>query len=445
MRDSSTCLCAKSGVGRARNQDSKGRESGTTSVGPGGEDYKQRSIEPLIVETLRELPAALIVGPRATGKTTAALRHVASVVRLDRSEEAEIFRADPDAALRGLAEPVFLDEWQDVPDVLGAVKRAVDTDARPGRFLLTGSVRDDLRSSARPGTGRVVRLTMFGMTIAEQLGRPGVVPLVDRLVRAEPLAVPADPPDIRGYVELGMRSGFPRAALWLSAGARMRWIAGYIDQLLTRDAVDLRGLRDPDRLRRYFEAFALNTAGVVDDLTLYEAAAIDRKTALAYEQLLANLLVVERLPAWTSNRMKRLIRSPKRYIIDPALAAGTLRLDATAIARDGNLLGRFLDSFVAAQLRADAVRAETQPRMYHLRQRQGRHEIDMLAEIGGHRLIGIEVKAGATVTRADAKHLSWLRDEVGDRFVAGVVLHTGSRVHELDDRIVAAPIATLWT
>jgi hypothetical protein len=169
------------------------------------------------------------------------------------------------------------------------------------------------------------------------------------------------------------------------------------------------------------------------------------RTGLAYEQLLVNLLVVERLPAWASNRLKRLIRSPKRHVIYPALAAGALRIDAMAIARDGNLLGRFLDSFVAAQLRADAARAESQPRMYHLRQRQGRHEIDALAEIGGRGLIGIEVKAGATVTRADGKHLAWLRDEVGDLFVAGVVLHTGSRVLDLDDRITAAPIATLWT
>lgn len=406
--------------------------------------YKERSIEPLVVQTLKELSALLIVGPRATGKTTTASRYAGSVVRLDRPEEAAIFHADPDAALRGLAEPVLLDEWQAVPEVLGAVKRAVDSNPRPGRYLLTGSVRDDLRSSTWPGTGRVVRLTMHGMTIAEQLNRARTVPLVDKLVRAEHLVDPPDPPDIRGYVELGMRSGFPRAALWLSGRSRVQWIEGYLEQLLTRDAAELRGLRDPGRLRRYFEVFALNSAGVVDDRTLYQAAGVDRKTALAYEQLLINLLVVERLPAWTSNRLKRLILSPKRHVIDPALLAGALRLDGTGIVRDGNLLGRFLDSFVAAQLRPDAVRAESRPRLYHLRQREGRHEIDVLAEIGGSKLIAIEVKAGAAVDRNDARHLRWLRDEVGDRFLTGVVLHTGSRVHELDDRIYAAPIATLW-
>ncbi len=427
-----------------RKWESTDAKVGAPVNGKQGEGYRRRSIEPLIGETLGELPALLIVGPRATGKTTTAMRYAASVVRLDRPEEAAIFRADPDAALRGLAEPVLLDEWQEVPEVLGAVKRAVDSNPRPGRYLLTGSVRDDLRASTWPGTGRVVRLTMYGLTIAEQFDRSDSVPLVDRLVRGEALVVPPDTPDIRGYLELGMRSGFPRAALWLSGKPRAQWIEGYLEQLLTRDALELRRLRDPERLRRYFEAVSLNSAGVVDDRMLYEAADIDRKTALAYEQLLINLMMVERLPAWTSNRLKRLIRSPKRHVIEPALVAGALRLDGEGIARDGNLLGRFLDSFVAAQLRADAVRAESRPRLYHLRQREGRHEIDLLAEVEGSRLVAIEVKAGASVTRDDARHLRWLRDEIGDRFLAGVVLHTGSRVHEVDDRVLAAPISTLW-
>ena len=409
-----------------------------------GQEYKQRSIEEVIRQTLSQLPALLIVGPRAAGKTTTAMRHAATIIRLDRPEEAAIFRADPDAALRGLDEPVLLDEWQVVPEVLGAVKRAVDSDHRAGRYLLTGSVRDDLQSATWPGTGRLVRLTMYGMTIAEQFDRADSSPFMDRIVGGETLEVPPNTPDIRGYLELGMRSGFPRAALWLSGRSRAQWIEGYLEQILTRDALELRGLRDPERLRRYFEAYALNSAGVFEDRMLHEAAAMDRKTALAYEQLLVNLMVVERLPPWTSNRLKRLVRSPKRYVVDPALIAGALQLDDQGIARDGSLLGRFLDSFVAAQLRADIVRSESRPRLYHLRQREGRHEVDLVAEVEGNRLIAIEVKAGAVVNQEDAKHLVWLRDELGDRFVAGVVLHTGARVHEIDDGILAAPISTLW-
>jgi len=238
--------------------------------------------------------------------------------------------------------------------------------------------------------------------------------------------------------------GFPEAALRLSAPARARWLESYVDQMLTRDIVGIAGGRDPERLRRYFEAIALNTAGVVEHKTLYAAAGINRKTADAYDHLLHNLRVVDVLPAWVSNRLKRLVRTPKRHLVDPALAAAVLRLDTDAVLRDGDLLGRLLDTFVAAQLRAELPVCATRPRAYHLRQEQGRHEIDLLAELAGHRVIAFEVKADAAPGNDAAKHLRWLRDELGARFIAGVVLHTGPRIYDLDDRIRAVPICTLW-
>jgi predicted AAA+ superfamily ATPase len=406
--------------------------------------YHRRFIEPLLANLLAEVPALLIVGPRASGKTTTAIRYAKTTVRLDRPSEAAAFRADPDAALRGLAEPVLLDEWQAVPEVLGAVKRAVDTDPRPGRYLLTGSVRADLDSDTWPGTGRLVRLAMYPLTASERLEHPGTPPLLDRLSRADELELPSSPPDLRQYVELALESGFPEAALSLSPAVRQRWLESYVDQLLTRDVQQFEDGRDPTRLRRYFEAYALNSAGIVDDKTLYDSAGINRRTALAYERLLTQLLVVDAIPAWTSNRLKRLMRSAKRYLVDPALLTGLLRADANAVLRDGNLLGRVIETFVVAQLRAEVVIAETRPRLYHLRQEQGRKEIDLLAELGADRIIGIEIKADSAPGKEAANHLAWLRDELGDRFVAGVVLHTGHRVYALGERIRAVPICTLW-
>jgi predicted AAA+ superfamily ATPase len=406
--------------------------------------YLERAADRLIHELLTELPALLIVGPRATGKTTTASRHATTIVQLDRPGEAVAFRADPDAALRGLEEPVLLDEWQAAPEVLGAVKRAVDRDSRPGRYLLTGSVRADLDAPTWPGTGRLVRVPLFGMSVAEQLGRPRSVPLLDRLARGDTLAAGPTTPDLRGYVELAIRSGFPEATLSLTDRTRTRWIESYIDQLLTRDAMHLDGARDPVKIRRYFEAYSLSSAGVVADKTLFDAAGLNRKTALAYEQLLVNLMVIERVQPWTSNRLKRLIRSPKRYLIDPALLAGVLRLDATAIVRDGDLLGRVLDTFVASQLRAELAIAESRPRLFHLRLEQGRHEIDLLAELAGGGIVGIEVKADAAPRGDAARHLFWLRDRLGQRFVHGVMMHTGPRAYALGERITAVPISTLW-
>lgn len=347
------------------------------------------------------------MGPRACGKTTTAARYAKTLVRLDRPAEAAAFRADPDAALRSLAEPILLDEWQAVPELLGAVKRAVDVESRPGRFLLTGSVRAELEHQAWPGTGRLIRLAMGPLTVAERLGNAGAVPFLDRLLRKEPLAAPGSPPDLRGYLELALQSGFPDAALSLSPAVRLRWLESYVDQLLTRDVLLLDAGRDPARL-------------------------------------LTNLSVIEAVPAWSTNRLKRLVASPKRYLIDPALLQGILRIDENAVLRDGNLLGRVVETFVVAQLRAELTVAEARPRLYHLRQEQGRREVDLIAELGAERIIGIEIKADSAPGKSAASHLAWLRDELGERFVAGVVLHTGTRSYELAERITAAPICTLW-
>ncbi|MCC6222033.1 MAG: ATP-binding protein [Thermoleophilia bacterium] len=411
-------------------------------------DYKHRLIDRLLDDLLTQLPALWLAGPRATGKTTTIGRRAATVVRLDREAEAAAFAADPDAALAGLEEPVLLDEWQEVPGVFGAVRRAVEADPRPGRFFLTGSVRAELEQKTWPGTGRLIRLQMYPMTIREQLGRTGGQTFFERLAEARELAAPAEVPDLRGYLELALRSGFPTPSLHLSGHPRQAWLESYLDQLLTHDVEQLEEpvtkRRDPHRLRNYFEAYALNSAGVADHKTLYDAAGVTKATGSSYEKLLTDLLIVEQLPAWTSNRLKRLGRRPKRYVVDPALLAAALRVDEPGVMRDGDLLGRILDTFVASQLRPELAICATRPRIHHLRTEHGRQEIDLLAELGGQHVIGIEVKASASPDRAAARHLVWLREQLGERFAAGVLLHTGPRVFELAEGIVAAPIAALW-
>jgi predicted AAA+ superfamily ATPase len=178
---------------------------------------------------------------------------------------------------------------------------------------------------------------------------------------------------------------------------------------------------------------------------LYDAARINKRTAAAYEQLLVNLRIVESVPAWTANRLKRLVSAPKRYLVDAALLAGVLRLDVNGVMRDGNLLGRVVDTFVTSQLRASLATSRSRARLYHLRDQQGRHEIDLLGELGGQRVVGVEIKADAAPQPDAGNHLGWLRDRIGERFVAGVVLHTGTRTYPLTDGVVAAPIATLWS
>ena len=275
--------------------------------------YVPRLVDSLLEECLAELPAVMVVGPRACGKTTTAARLARGVVRLD-SDDAAAFRASPDAALRGRDEPVLLDEWQMVPEVLSAVKRAVDADRRPGRFLITGSARTDGTDRFWPGTGRLVMLRMLPLTVSEQQQR-SVRPLIDRIAGGEPLATaPGPAPDLRGYLELALRGGFPEPALELGERTARAWLESYADQVALRDARLHGDAPDAARLQRYLEACAIGSAGAAHHKTLYDAAGISRKTALAYDALLQDLMVIDHLPAWSTNRLKRLSRTPKRYV-----------------------------------------------------------------------------------------------------------------------------------
>lgn len=407
--------------------------------------YHKRAVDTLLGELLATLPAVMINGPRASGKTTTARRHAKTVIRLDRPLEARAFAADPDAALRGHAEPVLLDEWQVVPDVLGAIKRAVDDDARPGRYLLTGSVRARLTTPTWPGTGRVVTIPMYGLTVKEQLGRSDHIPLLDRLANGQEVTVPTDAPDLRDYVQLALASGFPEAVLATpNRLARRAWLEGYIEQVISRDVAAAGITRDPVRLRRYVEAYALSSSGLVRDVTLFSAAQVNRKTAAEYERVLADLYIADSIPAWTSNRLKRLTLAPRRYLVDAGLMCGILQVDVDDVMRDGDLLGRVLDTFVVSQLRSELPICDSRARMHHLRTREGRHEIDVIAEIRGGGVVALEVKADSAPGKGAARHIAWLRDELGDRFVAGAVLHTGTRAYRLDEKIQAVPICALW-
>ncbi|MDQ2876072.1 MAG: DUF4143 domain-containing protein [Actinomycetota bacterium] len=409
-------------------------------------EYLPRLVDSLIAELLADHPAVLIAGPRACGKTTTGRRHSTGRLRLDRPAEAAAARADPDAALADGPFPLLIDEWQLVPDVLGAVKRAVDEGSGAGRFVLTGSTQADLTAAGWPATGRLIRVGMYGLAERELEGRITQPPLLDRIVAdgLDQVVVPADAPDVRGYIARALRGGFPEVVLLPSDRSRQRWLSSYIDQVVSRDLALVGTVRDPVRLRRYLQALAASTGGIPTVKTLIDAVGIDRSTAIGYDTMLESLFLTERLPAWSANRLSRLVRLPKRHIVDPAFLGPLLGVDLRGAMRDGDLLGRILDSFVVAQLRADCGVSELAPRLFHLRDANGRHEVDIVAELADGRVVGVEVKADAAPGPADARHLRWLRDGIGSRFAAGVVFHTGPRPFSFDETISALPICALW-
>ena len=407
--------------------------------------YVPRLADRELEKMLLAHPAILVAGPRATGKTTSAQRRAATVIALASAAVRTSTEADAHAAITHRPEPILIDEWQLVPDVLNAVKLECDTDPRRGRFIVTGSVRGDLDSPTWPGTGRLVRLPMYGLVERELEGRLSGPSWIEHILAGEPPAPVVTGLNIRAYVERALRSGFPEPALQLSTRDGQRWLASYVDQLVTRDAEGIDGGRDPQRLRRYLTALALNTAGIVEEQTVYQSARIAKATAVAYNRLLTNLLITEQLPAWTSNRLKRLTLAPKRYLVDAGLISAILGVTADDVLSDGDLLGRVIDTFVTAQLRAELALMTPAPRMYHLRTAEGRHEIDLLIEIGHRKIVAIEIKAKAAPSEHDVRHLRWLRQELGTTVVGAILLHTGPSSFTFADGIIAAPIAAIWS
>jgi len=186
------------------------------------------------------------------------------------------------------------------------------------------------------------------------------------------------------------------------------------------------------------------TGSEVVQATLRDAAGVAKNTAASYEDLLESVFFCERVPAWRSDRLDRLAALPKRYMLDTALFLHVLGATPKEATQDPHILGALLDTFVAAQVRPELSLLARPVKMLHMRDKDGRHEVDIVLELPGHRIIGIEIKATSAPNWDDARHLSWLSGKLGDRFVAGIVFHAGPKSFALAENIVATPISSLW-
>ncbi len=391
---------------------------------------------------LGALPAVLVAGPRAIGKTTLATERAATIVRVDAPEHA-ILADNPDAVLRRLEAPVLLDEWQAHPGVLGAVKRIVDGRSGNGQFLLTGSVRVERAGLVWPGTGRLGVLDLHPIAQAE-VEETGTSFLDGLLVGAPPLVTSSE--GLGAILDRLLLGGFPdvlarpdvteeQAAIYHDA---------YLRNLLTRDVSMAGEVRDIAGLRRLLAALTATAGSAVAKETLRQAADVNARTLTSWLAILSDLWVIHAVPAWSSNAIKRLTKSPQWQLSVPALGARLLGRDVAGLLLDP-MLGGMVQSFVAAEIRAQLAVLPTVPTLHHLRTDKGAREVDLVIERPDGRIIGVEVKAADHATTGDARHLAWLRDELGDRFVAGVVLHAGSLAHDLGNRLWACPIPSLWS
>lgn len=420
-------------------------------------DYQPRVVDALLEDLLSGLPAIAIEGAKGVGKTATAQQYAASTLNLDRAGVRSNVEADPEIIL-GMAPPTLIDEWQLAPPVWDVVRREVDRERIPGRFILTGSSAPASGARLHSGAGRIVRLHMRPMTLPER----GVCTPSVSLSRI--LAGEAQP--VAGHCEFSLRD-YTREILWSGLpgvrqdppGYRLRQIDSYLTNSVEHDIPELGvEVRRPAALRAWLTAYAAATSTTTNYTKILNAATpgdsdkLSRVTAGVYRELLERMMLLEPLPAWTPvfNPLSRLAQAPKHHLVDPALAARLLgatedslltdQIDG-GISREGTLLGALFESLVVMTVRVFGE--QIGGRVSHLRTRNGDHEVDLIIERDDHRVVAIEVKLSNSVSPADTKHLSWLTESTDDLVVDRLIINTGQFAHRLPDGTAVIPLALL--
>jgi uncharacterized protein len=409
-----------------------------------------RRIAPELDAAMAASPVVAITGARTTGKSTLVAALVArsggTAVDLDDPAVRRIAAADPGAFVRGLPEPIVVDEFQRVPDLLAAIKAELNRDRRPGRFVLAGSARHDaVPELADFLTGRVELLRLWAFAMAEL--NPGSPSIVDRLFGGLPVARHASGMDRTGIVSAVLRGGYP-IAVSLPDAARDRWFANLATLVVERVSDDVATTRNTAALGRFLRMGAASTAQTRNAAELGREVGLGRDQAAVYLRLLELTYLTFELPAWSANLASRVSKRPKLHLVDSGFAAHLQGItaerlrptDPSGAARFGPLLETFVVTEVVKQLGWSSVAA----RPFHYRTSDG-VEVDLVLEAPDGRVAGIEVKAGSALASGSITGLRHLRDHLGDRFVAGLVVNTGSQAQQVDDRIWVSPVNGLWT
>jgi uncharacterized protein len=404
-----------------------------------------RFVQPRLEEALADTPVVLIHGPRQCGKTTLA-RHVGAAegyayVSFDDDVALAAAQADPVGFVGDLPARTVLDEVQRAPWLFTALKTAVDRDRTPGRFILTGSANVLLVPKLADSlAGRMEILRLHPLAQCELATTPPR--FLDALfARSFPTRTSERlGPELAERIVAG---GYPPALERPTARRRAAWYRDYIETLVQRDVRDLARIHALDVLPRLLTLGAGQTARLLNVSDLAAPFQLSRTTIRDYVTLLERVFLLESAPPWHSNRLSRLVKTPKLHLGDTGLAASLLGVDVEALAKDRKLLGQLLETFVYQELRRQASWGEVPIDFYHFRSKDDA-EVDIVLERGAHQLAGLEVKSAASVSSADFRGLRQLKDAAGERFVAGLVLYDGEVTASFGDGLYAVPLRALW-
>lgn len=403
-----------------------------------------RYVQSKITTALQDTRVVLVVGPRQAGKTTLAKLYANAdrpYITLDDPATLAAARSDPTGFIRGLKQAV-IDEVQRAPDLLLAIKESVDKDQAPGRFLLTGStnlmamplVADSL-------AGRLEVITLMPFAQAELAGTPGN--LLDRLIDGGGLPAVVSPVVGDALTDLVLKGGYPEALRRTSVSRRQAWLQDYVALILDRDVRDIANIDQLDRMPRLLDVLAAHAGQLVNHSSYGAALGLTAPTAQKYVGILERLFLLRQVPPWSHNAVSRLTKTPKLHFLDTGLLAALRGTTASQLQKDRTSYGPLLENFVVSEVLKLITWSDKRLRVSHFRTKE-QDEVDLVIEDRQGRVIGIEVKASATVRAPDLRGLRQLQAAVGSKFVQGLVLHDHDRITPFDEKLHAGPVSLLW-
>jgi predicted AAA+ superfamily ATPase len=397
-----------------------------------------------ITTALADTPAVMLIGPRQCGKTTL-VRQFASkgreYVTLDDDTALAAARNDPAGFVRGF-DRVSIDEVQRAPELLRAIKLSIDNDRRAGRFLLTGSANImTLPQVSESLAGRMEVVSLMPISRAEIAGKK---PAFLKTAFAGKVAKPSTAMIGTDLVHTVLVGGYPEMLRRESPRRRQAWARDYVKAIVLRDVRDIAEVDKLDRLPVLLQVLAHYSGQLSNFTQIGGQIGIDDKTTRRYIGILEQMFLVQRVSPWFRNHLKRLVKTPKLHFLDSGLLAATLGLTAERIAKDRSAFGPLLETFVYSELLKQGAWCDESYTLQHYRDKD-QDEVDFIAEDGRGAMVGIEVKASATVYARDFKGIRKLMNSCGDNLKLGVVLYDGTKIVPFGDRLFAAPISCLWS
>jgi hypothetical protein len=386
----------------------------------------------------------LVNGARQCGKSTL----VAQIGRarqaewrsLDHAALREAAASDPTEFVAG-ADLMVIDEVQRVPELLLAIKAAVDEDPRPGRFLLTGSARVlGLRGVLDALPGRMETIELWPLSQGEIEGQPDG--FVDALFTLGPELRHRSGETRSTYIDRVVRGGFPEAIARIGA-RRERFLDSYVADIVNRDVIQLSEIERGPQMRALIRLLAARSAQPLVASALARELGLSQPTIARYLSLLEEVFLIKRVPAWSRNLSARAVRTPTVGIVDSGIAANLLDLDAGRLRAPASPLGPLLESFVVMEVARQLSWSQQRVELYHYRTKDG-VEVDAILENRRGQVVAIEVKAASTVRSEDFRGISHIADRLGEDFVAGVVLYTGQQTLSFGPRLRAMSIGAVW-